>query len=166
MFNIYPKLCLRPVFSELKSKYENPARDELVSYNASVNAQGFSISQNTLPGQLRLRFWGLKGAYLLQVFHDRFSVHRLLKYPGWNQFSKDLDAAWELLRSFDQQIDCNRIGVRYINKLNEKMDSEPIGKWLKQSPYYPEQLLSTKTGFFYRGQWLSEKTELNQPSHI
>ena len=46
-----------------------------------------------------------------------------------------------------------RIGVRFINKLDKKTIDQKVGFWLKSSPNYPKNILTAQSDFFYRCKW-------------
>lgn len=118
-------------------------------YMASFNDKGMKHEEaDRLNLQLRR-----SEQCLTQVFSNRFSVHWLGKYQGWAPFESEFLKAWSDFQSIFPTIEGKRIGVRFINKLNEKTSEEPLEKWLKASPNYPKSLLSSKTNFFYRGNW-------------
>ena len=88
-------------------------------------------------------------------------MHRTSNYNGWNSLRSDFIKTWEQICAIAQEISAQRVGVRFINKLNEKTTDHALQFWLKPSSYYPEILLSSHTGFFFRGQWASNHNTEN-----
>lgn len=92
---------------------------------------------------------------LVQVVEDRLLIHWVAKYEGWEHVEKQFHNVWSLFLDLIPGLSAKRVGLRFINKLDEKKIDQPLTKWLKPSPYYPASILGSKENFFYRGQWSS-----------
>jgi|GEM_PF-4555455 len=129
-----------------ESKYECK-KDNLVAYTALFQPDGVSISPNRLE-QIRLRF-AIKEQVSVQLYPDKFSFHWVGKYPGWDIFQPEFERFWKELCKIFPDLKGNRVGVRFINLVEQKTTQQKIGYWLKKSTNYPQSILSAKTGYFY-----------------
>jgi hypothetical protein len=134
----------------LGSKYECK-KDELVIYTAAFNPSGLSL-QHDRPGQIRLKFT-LGSQTFVQVYPDRFSFHWVGKYPGWDIFEGEFEKFRKQLCKALPGIMGQQVGIRFINKLDQKTIDQKVGLWLKVSPNYPKSLLSVQGDYFYRCKW-------------
>lgn len=144
------KIDYQKLEKSLGSKFECK-KDELVIYSAAFHPSGLSL-QHDRPGQIRLKFT-LGNQIFVQVYPDRFSFHWVGKYPGWDifqaEFEKFRKQLWKALPGIMGQ----QVGIRFINKLDQKTIDQKVGLWLKVSPNYPKNLLSVQSDYFYRCKW-------------
>ena len=151
------------IADELGKNYECK-KDNIVSYTAAIGERGMSIGHEK-TGQFRLQIQKSKHI-LVQVFSSRFSVHWLGKYQGWQLFESEFLKVWKDLQTSFPKIQSKKIGVRFINKLEEKTLDQPLQTWFKPSPNYPKNLLACKSDFFYRGKWSTTDNEIPGQRHI
>jgi uncharacterized protein (TIGR04255 family) len=130
----------------LAEKYDCK-KEDLLSFTAALNQESMSLSQNK-TGQFRLRFTINEHAIAF-VFPDRVSFHWKEKYPGWEVFQPAFKRFWEELNKICSESVCRRVGVRFINMVNEKKNNEKVGNWLRHSADYPKSLLSSQNDYFY-----------------
>jgi uncharacterized protein (TIGR04255 family) len=74
-------------------------------------------------------------------------------YSGWDVF---LDRFYVFLTQLNlvlKNIIARQIGVRFINKLDEKTVDQTVGFWLAPSKNYPENILSVQGDYFYKCKW-------------
>jgi uncharacterized protein (TIGR04255 family) len=79
----------------------------------------------------------------------QISFHWQGKYPGWDIFQPAFKLFWTKLLNATPEITSRRVGVRFINMVDEKTADQEVGHWLKPAADYPVGLLSSKVGFFY-----------------
>ncbi len=134
------------VQNALSSQY-NCRREDLISFTAQSSPEGMAVARNQ-AGQFRVHF-SIKKYITAFVYPDRVSFHWQGKYPGWDIFQPAFKAFWAKLLNVNPEITSSRIGVRFINIVNEKTSDQEVGHWLKPAVNYPEGLLSSKGGYFY-----------------
>jgi len=126
-------------------------KDKLVIYTAMFQPSGLSL-QHEKPNLERLVF--TQGDQIFaQVHQDRFSFHWVGQYPGWESYESKFKQFLKLLCKALPGIMLQRIGVRFINKVDEKTIDQKVGFWLKPSPNYPKNILSVENDYFYRCKW-------------
>ena len=151
------------VAAELGKNYECK-KDNIVVYTAAIGERGMSIGHEK-TGQFRLQIQ--KSEHILvQVFSGRFSVHWLGKYQGWQIFESEFLRIWKDFQAIFPSIQSKKIGIRFINRLDEKTSDQPLQKWFKSSPNYPKNLLGCKSDFFYRGKWSALDSEIPGQRHV
>lgn len=126
-------------------------KDEIVIYTASINPSGMSL-QHDKPGQMRLKF-NIGEQIVVQIYPDKFSFHWVGKYPGWDSFQAEFKNFWNQFHKALPNITLQQIGIRYINKLDQKTMNQKVGFWLKSSPNYPKNLLDVQCDYFYKCKW-------------
>lgn len=134
----------------LGSKY-TCKKDELVTYTAQFNPSELAL-QHDKSGEIRLKFT-LKDQIFVQVYPDRLSYHWVGKYPGWDTFQSEFHRFSKHLNNALPEIKGQQVGVRFINKLDQKKTKQKVGFWLKSSPNYSKCILVTHSGYFYRCRW-------------
>jgi uncharacterized protein (TIGR04255 family) len=134
------------VQSALSAQY-NCRREDLISFTARSGPEGMAVARNQ-TGQFRVHF-SIEKHITAFVYPDRISFHWQGKYPGWDVFQLAFKAFWTKLLKVNPEITSGRIGVRFINIINEKTPDQEVGHWLKPAVNYPEGLLSSKGGYFY-----------------
>ena len=131
----------------LSTHYDHCRREDLISFTAQPGPEGVAVTRND-TGKFRLHYSLTKNLTAF-VYSDRVSFHWQGKYPGWDVFQPEFKSFWIKLHEASSEITSGRVGVRFINMVNEKTKDQDVGYWLKPSVDYPEGLLSSKEGFFY-----------------
>ena len=126
-------------------------KDELDVYTASFNPTGMSL-QHDKSKQIRFKL-NLGEQIFVQIFPDRVSFHCLGKYPGWASFQDEFESFRKKLCLALPNLQILQVGVRFINKLEQKKIDQNLSFWLKPSPNYPKNILAMKSNYFYRWKW-------------
>lgn len=137
-------------------------KDELNIYNAEFNPTGMSLKHDK-PGYTRL-IVTLENQILVQIYPDKFSFHWVGKYPGGDKFHEKFKGFWTKFCKALPGVMGQQVGIRYINKLDQKTVDQPIGYWLKSSANYPKNILKAKSNYFFRGKWPLGKNRFAQLS--
>lgn len=139
-------------------------KGNILMYSAAIGEKGLSIShENT--GQVRLQIQK-SSQVLAQVLSNRFSLHWIGKYQGWQVFESEFLEIWDGFQKIFPKIQSKKFGLRFINRLNEKTTDQPLKFWFKSSSNYPTNLLNSKSDFFYRGKWISPDNEIPERRHV
>jgi hypothetical protein len=80
------------------------------------------------------------------------------KYPGGDVFQLKFKEFWTKFCKVLPYVMGQQIGIRYINKLDQKNVNHAVGLWLKSSANYPKSILIAKNDYFFRGKWPLEKS--------
>ncbi len=131
----------------LSTQYDHCRREDLISFTAQPGPEGMAVTRNQ-TGKFRLHYSITKHLTAF-VYSDRVSFHWQGKYPGWDIFQPAFKSFWTKLLKATPEIASGRVGVRFINMVNEKTADQEVGHWLKPAIDYPKGLLSSKGGFFY-----------------
>ena len=154
---------LNKIIEGFQKKYKTK-KEKILHYTASVGEKGMSINQEDLD-QYRILIQKSE-SILLQMFSDRLSVHWVGKYLGWEFLEIEFFNVWNEFKKRFPKIQGSKCGVRFINRVEEKLADQPLKIWLKDSPNYPKNLLDSKTNFFYRGQWNSYPSKTKNQTQV
>lgn len=131
---------------------EYPAQKRISSF--SLAAQ-FDLSQGPEPaasasqqhGWLGVRVASSDGKHVAMFTRNGFSLSRLAPYESWGQFRAEADRLWILHREMAGVAEVQRIGVRFINRLNLPADA-PLEDYLAGAGEAPGGLQTQ--GFLYQ----------------
>lgn len=152
------------VISKTFGKSYECRKDNILMYSAALGEKGLSIAhENT--GQVRLQIQK-SPRVLAQIFSNRFSVHWIGKYQGWQLFESEFLEIWDSFQIIFPKTQSKKFGLRFINRLDEKTIDQPLKIWFKPSSNYPTHLLNSKSDFFYRGKWTSTDNEIPGYRHV
>ncbi|HEX3151909.1 MAG TPA: TIGR04255 family protein [Gemmataceae bacterium] len=77
--------------------------------------------------------------YIAQFTRDGLAVSRRQPYQDWEEFSAEAKRVWQVFTSVAQPVDVQRLGVRFINRL-ESATFENLGDFLPDPPTCPSNL--------------------------
>jgi uncharacterized protein (TIGR04255 family) len=138
--------------------YETIRKD----YPSKPEFQPLPPSEPTVEGKpagVQVAFRGQSGkilfrndtrTHLVGLASNLLSVHVLSPYPGWESFRPKIVQAIDAYIAAVGPKGLNRIGFRYINKIEVGQDDVPIAKLLTVSPLMPETISLDKASFFVR----------------
>lgn len=88
------------------------------------------------------RLYSADGADIVWVKPNGISISRLAPYCGWEKFREHARGAWEKWREIVGARQLDRIGLRYINRIDipvsEKTGAVRIEDYLRLTPSYPD----------------------------
>jgi uncharacterized protein (TIGR04255 family) len=131
----------------LRRKFESdyPAIGQLKEMTFAIVPVGAEpqIGQNTVG----YRLTNLTGSAIVVINTHAIAVSRLAPYPGWREFSRETRDIFEIARGIMGYSTLNRIGVRYINRLDIPIVIESghpvpfrLEDYILIYPEYPESL--------------------------
>lgn len=103
-----------------ESVAEYPNRQSL--HQGSISAQ-FRATASSPPethfehGWIGVQAGSTDGRYIAKFTRDAFSLSRLAPYEDWGRFKAEAFRLWDVHRSLAEPEDVQRIGVRFINRL-------------------------------------------------
>ena len=85
----------------------------------------------------------------IAVFNrDSFSFSRLKPYQEWKSFYQEGMRLWELYCDLAQPVEAQRIGLRFINKIEFPLEMVDLDDYLQYSPQTPHGMDIPLEGFF------------------
>lgn len=111
---------LLPIREQIVSNY--PKQSETLKLEGRFGLGQTATQQQTLTGY---RFDSADGKYVLQARVDGFTFSRLAPYEHWEPFEHEARRLWTIYRQYADPVDCIRVAVRYINRIDlPKVPSE------------------------------------------
>jgi uncharacterized protein (TIGR04255 family) len=80
------------------------------------------------------------GAWIVQVGTSRCSVSNLAPYVGWENFEKRARSVWAVWRSVAGKKEIERLGLRYINRVDIPGNTVKPDEWFNVYPEFPDIL--------------------------
>jgi len=108
------------------------------------------IAHSVLPPRQRMRFKHKSLPLLLQLGPNVFTVNVLPVYPGWKDMRQHVLSAWQQACSVLKPAKLKRVGLRYINRIDETDEQETPGEWFQASDFLPAGVLQSKGSFLSR----------------
>lgn len=106
------------------------------------------VNTSTKRTQTGYVFSRANGTQIFQARLDGFSFSQLPPYHGWESFSDEALRMWHRYLSVVQPLSVDRIGARYINRIDIPKDSIEIKDYLKVWPEVPPEMPQLLQGFF------------------
>jgi uncharacterized protein (TIGR04255 family) len=103
-------------------------------------------------GTLAVRFSADGGRRFVTFHPEKFSVHVLKPYPGWESFRESIEEALSAHSDVFGRVSVNRIGIRYINRIGAHSESMRLGTYLTKPPQTSDSLDVAMTNFLVRVQ--------------
>lgn len=85
----------------------------------------------------------------VQFNHDGFVFHRLNPYQSWEQFFNEAMRLWKIYREIARPTDTQRIGLRFINKIDLPPKEVNFEAYIQPHPETPSNLEFPFMGFFH-----------------
>jgi uncharacterized protein (TIGR04255 family) len=87
---------------------------------------------------------------ILQLAENSLSISTLAPYQGWDLMRSDVLAAWQSFEEVFHTEGINRIGLRYINRIERETEQDRPGTWLVSNDYISAAILRSEPGFLLR----------------
>jgi uncharacterized protein (TIGR04255 family) len=97
-----------------------------------------------------LRLQSADGRYIAQFNRDAFSFSRLQPYETWDQFKEEAMRLWRVYADLAKSFEVQRLGVRFINRINLPVGEVRLEDYLRVPPQTPEQLDLQIMNFFHQ----------------
>lgn len=127
-----------------------PNRGPEYDLTAEMGFEGEEVVSNASRRLLGYRGIRDDGRRVIRAHTDRFAFSWLRPYDRWESFVDEAIGHWATYRSVAGPLEVDRIGVRFVNRIDVTRSSVEITDYLRTSvdisPYLP-QLLS---GFFFQ----------------
>jgi len=96
-----------------------------------------------------LRFQSADTKQIVQFNRDGFVYSRLEPYPDWDSFAGEGMCLWRIFKEIAQPAEINRIGLRFINRIELPQDNLRLDDYIKPAPEPPTNLGLPFVGFMH-----------------
>lgn len=116
-------------------------------FKLAPNAQTEQAVQDM--GWLGLRCESADKLHITQFNRDGFSFSRLKPYQSWEEFYQEGLRLWELFNEIAQPTEIQRIGLRFINRIEFSQDKVELKDFLQNPPKTPRGMDIPFEGFLH-----------------
>lgn len=135
-----------------KIKKDFPIKELTVEYKSSIQMRAGSEQPTTET------YGGPNGFFLktsdnnkiIQLRTNGFSFNKLKPYSNWDDFSGEAFRLWEEYVSITNPIKINRMGLRYINRIDIPLPLENLNQYIKTYPEIAADVPQEMIEFFMR----------------
>lgn len=129
---------------------EFPEMEPVMDLGVRFELSPQRIGHSMLPARQRTKFTHKSQQLLLQLGPRIFTVNVLPKYPGWSKMRSEVIKWWEEATKVLKPTKITRIGLRYINRIDNLGKSETPGDWFRASAFVPAGILRSRGAFLSR----------------
>ncbi len=101
-------------------------------------------------GWTGLEFRSANGKQVARFDRDAFSFARLRPYQRWEKFEEESLRLWGIHCAISAPADIQRVGLRFINKIQTPAGRIDVNDYLVGGPQQPEGLPLQSVGFIHR----------------
>lgn len=168
----FPQLSQAPVIEavmDIRAHASQPFEEEAVRQSLEPRLTGFRFldSQREFQHEVKiaagstseqcvrdlgwkgLRFQSEDQKKIVQFNRDGFVASRLEPYPDWATFAQEGFDLWRIFGDIARPVEINRLGLRYINRIELPLDDPRLSDYVKHPPQPPEGLNLPHIGFMY-----------------
>lgn len=138
------------LFKHIQDEY--PEMEPVVEMGLQFEFGPSGAGTKIVPQPQKTRFTHATRPLILQLTENGFSISTLSPYQGWQVMKKDALNAWDYIEEVLQPEVINRIGLRYINRIEKETVEDSLEEWLVETDYIPRGVLHSKPGFLLRTQ--------------
>ncbi|MDI6803315.1 MAG: TIGR04255 family protein [Bacteroidota bacterium] len=133
-----------------KIKDEYPNKEELHEYEAKLEFSKEDIQQKVRTKLLGMQYKTNSGEKLIRVAPNMVSAHHIPPYSNWEKFIPTAKKAFDIFREIVQPDGIERIGLRYIDRVEVPKISFDLSEYFKIYPHIPKVEDRNITQFFMR----------------
>ncbi len=122
------------VVKRLKKLY--PRSEAMQAFSVNVDTTGGTLSVSQSPQGFRLTNDDQTGVVLIQP--NGVTTSRLPPYPGWEALRESAQIVWDHWKRSTPRQPVNRIGVRYVNRIDVPLDESPTIDLKDYLQFYPQ----------------------------
>lgn len=131
------------------SAYYERIRDKYPSFTP-VPQQTITLGfgpEGPLPPQQSLqqlmRYTRSDHRAVITLAPDTLALHLLHPYPGWQEVLRHIRFVWEQLTETVYPTAVTQVGLRYINVIPSRSETEKLGHWLNSNTFLPPAILDS-----------------------
>ena len=133
------------IYEEVRKEFPNKEKRQIQELRFSPSQQGVQQPE-TLTSEL-VQFYTNDRKTYIQVGHNLLSVSCLKPYPKWDGFKPRIKNAFRALIKIVDVIGLERVGLRYINRIEIPSQSVNLGDYFEFLPSTGEKLPKDATDF-------------------
>lgn len=126
------------VYDRIKADFPKKRQQNIVQLE--LHAEKEEIAQSVRGGVARMQFLRDDERALVQVGPDLLAVNQLQPYPTWQVFKKMVASGLSVYRDVANPKAVQRIGLRYINRIEIPEKQVSIGDYLLAQPSIPDSV--------------------------
>jgi uncharacterized protein (TIGR04255 family) len=136
------------LFSSIVADFPKMEPQQLMTFHARVHAGGMTPSMSA--PSIRMRYRHKSGSQLLQLQPNVVTTNWVGAYTGWEHFREAILSNWAKVCNTLPVGSVERVGLRYINRIERTSRSETVGDWLESSQFLSESLRQCSNAFSSR----------------
>ncbi len=126
------------VFDKIKADFPKKRQQNIMEMQFQVASQ--ELSHELKSGVARMQFLREDERALIQVGPDLLAVNQLKPYPTWKVFKSMIENALRVYGQVANPAGFQRIGLRYINRIETPEPQVQIEDYLLAQPHVPEPI--------------------------
>ncbi len=136
------------LFKHIQNEY--PEMEPVLEIGLQFEFGPLGTGTKFVPQRQKVRFKHATRPLILQLAENSLSISTLAPYQGWEVMRRDVLAAWQRIEEIFQPEAINRVGLRYINRIEKETEQDHLGTWLVANDYIPVGILRSEPGFLLR----------------
>lgn len=136
------------IYEQVKDEF--PQREQKMGIGVQFKPTERGIEHKIEPAPPRIQFHKKDKTALIQVAPDLLVVNQLKPYPTWKRFKPLILRALDVYEKIANPKGFNRIGLRYINKIDTDADYVELSEYFDFYPYLPKKLPQIHTNVISR----------------
>jgi len=136
------------LFKHIQNEY--PEMEPVLEMGLQFEFGPLGTGTKFAPQRQKVRFRHGTRPLILQLAENSLSISTLAPYQGWEVMRRDVLAAWKRVEEVLQSETINRIGLRYINRIEKETEQDRPGIWLVANDYISDGILRSAPGFLLR----------------
>ena len=129
------------LYAKIKSEFPQKREEYAVPVQGRPEPQEIAYSLGR--SLAKMQFVRKDDSAMVQVGPHMLAVNLLRPYPRWNAFKEMIAQTFDVYREVAQPQGLQRIGLRYINRIEIPADRVRIEDYLEAIPVVPEELPQT-----------------------
>lgn len=126
------------LYSAVKENY--PKKKQKNSLKLEFKTGLEQVPQNVSGGIERMQFYKDDETALIQIGPNNLSINHLKPYPDWEVYSQMIKEAYDEYTKISAPKFINRIGLRYINRIETGLKRVEIEDYLLAVPQIPKTM--------------------------
>lgn len=110
---------LQKIAAKLNKNYYPDKKENIeINFSLEFNPENGKQTSSIRPQQTGYRLASVDQTDIAIIAPQVLTIARLAPYPGWDKFHEKMTSAWKIWKRIVKAQDINRIGVRYINRID------------------------------------------------
>lgn len=143
---------LARVHAEEVSNYPRTERRMALQTELHTDADTLAVTQQATQQQIGHVYTSNDGRRIFHSRFDGFMYSQLAPYDRWDSFASEALRLWDHYAEITKPASINRLGVRYVNRLDIPSQNFDINEYLRTRPEVSPDLPQDLTGYFFQVQ--------------